>query len=203
MRQFLSRVPHRGQSGAISATVSTSLLLRTRRYTSMGIATMQLDRPQSRARGWMSVVAVVGVLCSSAAFSQEKTPPQVTEKARLVLPDNIQWASCSPEEAKPEEKCEYFIVSGDEKKGASGQYVRLPKRCALGKHWETSPMHLVGLKGEFIYLFEDGTEMSLTPGAYIFVPENKVHSERCGDEGALFYLYLEKPFGMHMVTEEK
>jgi hypothetical protein len=41
-------------------------------------------------------------------------------------------------------------------------------------------MHLVGLEGEFIYKFEDGPEMSLTPGSYIFVPESKVHSERCG-----------------------
>jgi quercetin dioxygenase-like cupin family protein len=62
-------------------------------------------------------------------------------------------------------------------------------------------MHLVVLEGEFIYTFEDGTEMSLTPGSYIFVPESKVHSERC--EGALFFLYLEKPFGMHMVTGVK
>jgi quercetin dioxygenase-like cupin family protein len=151
----------------------------------------------------MSVVAAVGVLCSSAAFAQDKTPPQVTEKARLVLPDDIQWQSCSPQGAKPEEECEYSIVSGDEKKGASAQYVRLPKRCAQAKHWETTPMHLVGLEGEFIYTFEDGTEMFLTPGSYIFVPESKVHSERCGDEGALFFLYLEKPFGMHMVTEVK
>jgi quercetin dioxygenase-like cupin family protein len=144
---------------------------------------------------------VVGGVCSSAAVAQEKTPPQVTEKARLVLPDNVQWQSCSPEGAKPEEECEYFIVAGDEKKGASAQYVRLPKRCTLAKHWETSPMHLVGLQGDFIYQFEDGPEMHLTPGAYIFVPESKVHSERCGDEGALFFLYLEKPFGMHMVKE--
>jgi quercetin dioxygenase-like cupin family protein len=62
-------------------------------------------------------------------------------------------------------------------------------------------MHLVGIKGEFIYQFEDGLEMVLTSGAYIFVPENKVHSERCGDEGALFFVYFEKPFGMHMVKE--
>ena len=33
------------------------------------------------------------------------------------------------------------------------------------------------------------------------MPESKVHSERCGYEGALFLLYLEKPFGMHMATE--
>jgi quercetin dioxygenase-like cupin family protein len=167
----------------------------------LGRGVQPLLHPESRERGWISIMAMIVVASSSVAFSQEKTPPQVTEKARLVLPDNIQWQSCSPEEAKPEERCEYFIVSGDDKKGASGQYVRLPKRCALAKHWETSPMHLVGIKGEFIYTFEDGTELSLTPGAYIFVPEGKVHSERCGDEGALFYLYLEKPFGMHMVTE--
>jgi hypothetical protein len=42
----------------------------------------------------MSVVAAVGVLCSSAAFAQEKiSPPQVTEKARLVLPADIKWQS--------------------------------------------------------------------------------------------------------------
>jgi quercetin dioxygenase-like cupin family protein len=71
----------------------------------------------------------------------------------------------------------------------------------LGKHWETSPIHLVGIQGEFIYKFEDGPEMFLTSGAYIFVPENKVHSERCGEEGALFYLYVEKPLKTHMVKE--
>ena len=113
----------------------------------------------------MSVMALIGVLCSSAAFSQEQTPPQVTEKAQLVLPDNVQWQSCSPEGAKPEEKCEHYLVSGDEKTGASGQLVRLPKGRALGKHWETSPMHLVGISGEFIYKFEDGPEMVLTPGS--------------------------------------
>ena len=62
-------------------------------------------------------------------------------------------------------------------------------------------MHLVGLEGEFIYQFEDGPEMFLTPGAYIHVPENKVHSERCRDEGALFFLYTEKPLKTHMVGE--
>ena len=203
MSQLLSKVLHRDQ---LRATVCANLLRPTSRDTCVGTTTVQLQHlcqagRQSRARAWMGAVAVVGVLGSSAAFAQEKTPPQVTEKARLVLPENIQWQSCSPEGAKPEEECEYSIVSGDEKKGASAQYVRLPKRCALAKHWETTPMHLVGIEGEFIYKFEDGPEMYLTPGTYIFVPESKVHSERCGDEGALFFLYLEKPFGMHMVKE--
>jgi quercetin dioxygenase-like cupin family protein len=207
MTQFPAKALHRDQAGATSTRVSTSLLHIARCSTNIGrnaVPREHLFCHIGRGNwtfGWVIVAAVVGGVCSSAAVAQEKTPPQVTEKARLVLPDNVQWQSCSPEGAKPEEECEYFIVAGDEKKGASAQYVRLPKRCALAKHWETSPMHLVGLQGDFIYQFEDGPEMHLTPGAYIFVPESKVHSERCGDEGALFFLYLEKPFGMHMVKE--
>ena len=48
--------------------------------------------------------------------------------------------------SQPEEECEYFALSGDTEKGASGMYVRLPNECASPKHWHTSPMHLVGLK---------------------------------------------------------
>jgi quercetin dioxygenase-like cupin family protein len=207
MTRVLSIGLHRDQPGAISTTLSTSLVRIGRRATTTGPNAVRPERPLRRVRpaNWtppaITVVAVVGALCSSAVFAHEKTPPQVTEKARLVLPDNVQWQSCSPEGAKPEEECEYFVLSGNPEEGAAGQYVRLPNRCALGKHWETSPMHLVGLNGEFIYQFEDGPEMFLTPGAYIYVPENKVHSERCGDEGALFYLYTEKPLKTHMVAE--
>jgi quercetin dioxygenase-like cupin family protein len=207
MSQLLSKVLHRDQRRAILSTVSANLLRPTSRDTCVGTNTMQLQHlcqvgRKSRAQAWMNVVAVVGVLCSSAAFSQEKSPPQVTEKARLVLPQNVQWESCSPEGAKPEEECEYSVLSGDTKKGASGMYVHLPNGCASPKHWHTSPMHLVGLEGEFIYIFEDGTESSLTPGAYVFLPGGKVHSERCGAEGALFYLYFEKPVDEHRVAEK-
>jgi quercetin dioxygenase-like cupin family protein len=207
MTRFLSRAIHRDQPGATSTIPSTSLVRIGGRAATTGVDAVRLERPFRRIRpacwtlGPMTAMAVVGALCSSAVFAQEKTAPQVTEKARLVLPDNVQWQSCAPEGAKPEEECEYSVLSGNPEKGAAGQYVQLPKRCALGKHWETSPMHLVGLKGEFIYQFEDGPEMFLTPGAYIYVPENKVHSERCGDEGALFYLYTEKPLKTHMVGE--
>jgi quercetin dioxygenase-like cupin family protein len=207
MTQFLAKARHRDQPGAISTTVPASLLRTARCGTNIGRNDVDPERSlcrldlQNWTRSWIGALAVVGVLCSSAAVAQEKTPPQVTEKARLVLPDNVQWQSCAPEGAKPEEECEYFVLSGNPEEGSAGQYVRLPKRCALGKHWETSPMHLVGLKGEFIYQFEDGPEMFLTPGAYIYVPENKVHSERCGDEGALFYLYTEKPLKTHMVKQ--
>ena len=137
-------------------------------------------------------------------FPQEKAPPQVTEKAQLVVPDNVQWASCSPEGAKPEEACEYSVLSGDTEKGASGMYVRLPNGCASPKHWAHEPDgHLVGVEGEFIYIFEDGAEVSFIPGAYVFLPGGKVHSERCGAEGALFYLYFEKPVDEHRVAGTK
>jgi quercetin dioxygenase-like cupin family protein len=65
-------------------------------------------------------------------------------------------------------------------------------------------MHLVGIKGKFIYTFDDGTETSLTPGAYVFLPGGKVHAERCGDEEvAVFYLYFEQPVDHNPVTEKK
>jgi hypothetical protein len=171
MTRFVAKALYRDQPGAISTTASTSLLRIGRRATSIGINAVQLEHTRCRVRpknwtpGGMIVVAVVGVLCSSAAFSEE-TFPQVTENARLVLPDNVQWQSCSPKGARPEEECEYFVLSGNTEEGASAQYVRLPKRWALGKHWETSPIHLVGIQGELIYKFEDGPEMFLTPGAY-------------------------------------
>ena len=168
---------------------------------------LQFDQPRGelgyRARGFMSVLAAVVALSSPAAFSQEATPPQVTEKAVLVHPVDVQWESCSPEDAKPEQECEYSVLSGDTERGASGMYVRLPIDCAAAKHWHSSPMHLVGIEGEFVYIFEDGTETSLTPGAYVFLPAGKIHAERCGSEGALFYLYFEEPVDEHMVAEEQ
>ena len=88
MTRFLAKVLYRDQPGAISTTVSTGLLRIGRRAASIGINAAQLEhtlcrvRPENWTLGGMIVVAVVGVLCSSAAFSQEETPPQVTEKAR-------------------------------------------------------------------------------------------------------------------------
>jgi hypothetical protein len=93
----LSKVLHRDQLRSTLTTITANLLRPSCRDRRLGPSTMQLQLQylrqlgrQRRARAWMGVVAAGGVLCSSAASAQEKTPPQVTEKARLVLPDNIQ-----------------------------------------------------------------------------------------------------------------
>ena len=98
-------------------------------------------------------MALIGSLCSSAAFTRSKLHPRSARKRNSFYPIMFSGSRAPPEGAKPEEKCEHYLVSGDEKTGASGQASTAAQRArirqALGDEPD-APLQL-GISGEFIY----------------------------------------------------
>ena len=83
-----------------------------------------------------------------------------------------------------------LTVWGNRGEGPSGAFVRFgpgnPDSATLHAH--TNDTRVIGIRGAYIYRSQDGTEIRVGPGQYLFIPGGVPHFS-FGDrnEGALFY----------------
>ena len=129
---------------------------------------------------------VIGALLTVAA-AQEKSEAVHVDPAKATFKDLAPGASAS-------------VVWGDMEKGPYGAYTKFTPGSNFALHTHTSDIRIVVLKGAYMYKPENGKEMRVGAGQYIFVPGGSRHSSG-GDPkaGALFYQESTGKFDLNFV----
>jgi len=96
------------------------------------------------------------------------------------------------------------VISGDPDKGAHRVFTKFTPGASFPLHTHSSEMHIVVIKGAYLYMAEKGKELRVGPGCYIDIPANARHAS-AGDpkEGALFYEESAGKFDLVSVEKEK
>jgi quercetin dioxygenase-like cupin family protein len=91
-------------------------------------------------------------------------------------------------------------VWGDPDAGAHGVFVKLEPGADVGLHTHTNDVRIVVLKGAYIYKPENGAELRVSAGHYLFVPGGVRHNTGSdAKEGALFYHHGDAKFDLNLV----
>lgn len=123
-----------------------------------------------------------------------------TERPMVIPPDqtDLKWQPCDP----LPEGCEFALVHVDPAKGSSHILVRAPKGYVFPAHWHTYAEYFGWFEGKGSIVDEGGNVMSLTPGAYKYMPSYTIHWAVC-DEPCLFLIYRPRPADMYFPPEER
>ena len=155
-------------------------------------------------------IAVTGLLW--AATAQEKKPepgkqdkPAKEEKAEKM--DKKGMVFVSSEEAKYKDAIpgvSRAVISGDPDKGAYSAFTKLAPGTSHAMHTHTSELHIVVLKGAYVFKPEKGEEKRVGPGCYLSIPAGERHASG-GDakDGALFFEEGSGKFDLVPVEKEK
>ena len=122
-----------------------------------------------------AILAIAGSFCSCAAVAHHKTAMQFASADQATFKELAPGASMA-------------VISGDPDKGAHRVFTKFVPGATFPLHTHTSEMHIVVIKGAYLYKPEKGAEQRVGPGCYIDIPGGDRHASG-GDakEGALFY----------------
>jgi hypothetical protein len=105
--------------------------------------------------------------------------------------DDVEWRELAP-------GVKMGVLWGDPSVGPHGFLIRFMD--GGGMHFHPSDYWGVTIKGTWVHILDDGTEMLLPPGSYTFQPKDDVHADRCiGDEECVIYIHQEGPIGTEFV----
>ena len=95
-------------------------------------------------------------------------------------------------------------ISGDPDKGAFRGFTKFAPGANFTLHTHSSELHMVVIKGAYIYRPENGPEKRVTAGCYLDIPAGDRHSSG-GDtkDGALFYTESSGRFDLTFVEPKK
>jgi glyoxylate utilization-related uncharacterized protein len=92
------------------------------------------------------------------------------------------------------------VVWGDMDNGPHGTFTKFVPGASFPLHTHTSNMRIVVLKGAYVYKPENGPEVRVSAGHYIFIPGGDRHvSGGDAKEGALFYQTSDGKFDLNPV----
>jgi mannose-6-phosphate isomerase-like protein (cupin superfamily) len=92
------------------------------------------------------------------------------------------------------------VVWGDMDKGPHGSFTKFVPGASFPLHTHTSDMRIVVLKGAYVYKPENGPEVRVSAGHYLFIPGGDRHvSGGDAKEGALFYQTSDGKFDLNPV----
>ena len=96
------------------------------------------------------------------------------------------------------------VLSGDPEKGAYRVFTKFAPGASFPLHTHTNEMHIVVIKGAYLYKPEKGEEKRVGPGCYLDIPAGDRHASG-GDpkEGALFFQESSGKFDLVPVEQEK
>jgi quercetin dioxygenase-like cupin family protein len=96
------------------------------------------------------------------------------------------------------------VLSGDPDKGAHRVFTKFAPGASFPLHTHTYAMHIVVIKGAYLYKPEKGEEISVGPGGYLDIPGGDRHASG-GDpkEGALFFQESSGKFDLVPVEQDK
>jgi quercetin dioxygenase-like cupin family protein len=96
------------------------------------------------------------------------------------------------------------VISGDPDKGAHRVFTKFAPGASFPLHTHTSEMHIVVIKGAYLYKPEKGEEQRVGPGCYLDIAANVRHSSGGeAKEGALFYEESAGKFDLVPAEKEK
>lgn len=76
--------------------------------------------------------------------------------------------------------------------------VSLTPSAKIREHWHSSSTFFVGIKGTLLVTLEDGQELSVQSGSYLYVPAQMTHSAVCGElERCVYFEYSHGPYDEH------
>src|SRR5688572_18581680 len=84
---------------------------------------------------------------------------------------------------------------GDMEKGPYGALTRFEAGTWVERHVHPSDMHLVVIEGVYVHRPDDGPEVRVTPGSYLFVPGGMAHVSGT-DKDTLFVHSSDRQFGL-------
>lgn len=134
--------------------------------------------------------------CPLAVGAADKKPADKKQQAPSVTamePSKAQFKDAVPGVKKA-------LLWGDENKGPYGAYTRFDPGLANPLHMHSSEIHIVVLRGAYVYKPQNGKEQRVTAGSFISIPAGDVHASG-GDakEGALFYEESQGAFDLRPV----
>jgi quercetin dioxygenase-like cupin family protein len=90
-----------------------------------------------------------------------------------------------------------IAIHGDMTKGAHSMFAKFEPGADHGWHKHTADVTLVVISGAYLFKGEDGKEIRVGPGEYLFVPGGMKHWSG-GDkkEGAIFFQESPAPFDL-------
>jgi quercetin dioxygenase-like cupin family protein len=92
------------------------------------------------------------------------------------------------------------VVWGDMDNGPHGTFTKFVPGASFPLHTHTSDMRIVVLKGAYVYKPENGPEVRVSAGHYLFIPGGDRHvSGGDAKEGALFYSTSDGKFDLNPV----
>ena len=101
------------------------------------------------------------------------------------------------------EGAEMSVVYGDPATGAFEMYFRMQPGVRVPMHFHTSAERAVGVQGVVTMEYEDGSEMTIGPGTYMFIPWKMPHAASCSSEASpcITYFYFDKAFDVTWVED--
>ncbi len=138
----------------------------------------------------LGVVAVASILL--AATAQDKKGGEKKPDDKPAIGSGMKEAAvASADTAKYKEAAPGAMMAtiwGDPDKGAHRVWTKFAPGATFPLHTHTSEMHIVVIKGAYVYKPEKGDEKRVTAGGYINIPAGDRHASG-GDarDGALFY----------------
>jgi quercetin dioxygenase-like cupin family protein len=130
------------------------------------------------------VIAAVGLAaCVLVVSAADKKAPAASKKggATVVEPVRAEFKEVMHGVKKS-------TLWGDPAKGPYGAYTKFDPGLANPLHTHSSEIHILVLRGAYVYKPQGGKEQRVFAGSFITIPAGDVH-ESAGDarEGALFY----------------
>ncbi len=128
-----------------------------------------------------SILAVTAVLLSGGAFAAWAL--DLAQDAAIV---HVNSADAKYRDIIP--GASKAALWGDDAKGPYGSFTKLAPGMKNPVHTHTSDVHLVVIKGAYLYGATDKEEKRAGPGEYVFIKGGTPHwSGSDAKEGALFY----------------
>jgi len=131
--------------------------------------------------------AVLGLLSTPARAEDAKKPKSKSAAQHAALttmtPDQMKW---EPTPGDPAVKM--AVAWGDPNKGAHGAFHKFQAGWAAPLHRHSADMKLVVVSGTLVQAGEDGKEVKLGAGSYVFQPHTAKHVTKCdaGSECVIF-----------------
>lgn len=133
-------------------------------------------------------LAATGILW--AANTQEPKPGQ-DKPARQESPEKKGMLFVSADDAKYKETAPGVttaVISGDPDKGAHRIFTKFAPGTSVPLHTHSSELHIVVIKGAYLYQPEKGEEKRVGPGCFLTIPAGDRHASGSdAKEGVLFY----------------
>ena len=115
---------------------------------------------------------------------------------KMIAYDDLEWAPMA--EGSP---VMAVTLWGDETTGPYGALLKLPPGTEVPLHAHTGDYSGINLQGTWRHYFDDGEDLELPPGSYVFQPGKALHGDVCiGDQECI--LFVRQDVGRDYIPKE-